>query len=101
VDPSAEIITAYSWFQPVLYENLKIDYVARKNEDGFSFRSSAIIHDSLNGLGDSERMTLKIKGVVNNYGEGDIKYLDISLEQVFKKSFVETPVLKNTYQYRR
>lgn len=101
VNPSAETITAFSWFNQSLYENLKIDYVARKNEDGYSFRSSSILRDSLNGLGDSERITLKIKGVVNNYGEGDIKFLEVSVEQVFRENFVETPVLKNVYNYKR
>lgn len=101
VDLSAEAITAFSWFQSDLYENLKIDSLTRKNEDEFRFRSSKILRESLNGVGESEKMTIKINGIVNNYGEGDIKDLDISLEQVFKKNFGKVEVLKNTFKYRR
>lgn len=94
VDTSAEKIEVYSYFFSDLYKNLKLNYVARKNEDSFSFRASSVLRDDL------EKIKLFINGRVDNYGEANLSELEIRVEQVVNKEFVETPYVKNVYKYR-
>jgi hypothetical protein len=94
VDTSAETISVYSYFDANLFKNLKLTSVTRKNEDAYSFKSVSAIEDGLN------QTKLFVNGQVNNYGESDVTYLEIKVEQVVKKTYVETPYVKNTYQYR-
>ena len=94
VDTSTESISVYSYFNSDLFKNLKLTSLTRKNEDAYSFKSVSALKDGLN------ETKLFINGQVNNYGESDVTYLDIKVEQVIKKIYVETPYVKNTYQYR-
>ncbi len=94
VDTSAETISVYSYFNADLFKNLKLTSVTRKNEDTYGFKAVSALEDGLN------ETKLFVNGQVNNYGESDVTYLDIKVEQVVKKIYVETPYVKNTYKYR-
>ncbi len=100
VNASENTISVYSFFYSDLYENIKLTYVARKNEDFYSFRSQSLVRDDIDGDMNTQKITLFISGLVDNYGEADIKYLTISLEQIVGKTFVETPYVKNVYKYK-
>ena len=99
VDTSNETISAYSFFYSDLYVNLKLKSVTRKNEDFFSFKSSSVVRDEVDGS-DTQKIILFISGQVDNYGAVDLKYLTISLDQVVGKTYVEYPYVKNTYKYK-
>jgi hypothetical protein len=94
VDTSAETISVYSYFNANLFKNLKLTSVTRKNEDAFSFKSVSAIEDGFN------QTKLFVSGKVNNNGEADVNYLDIKVEQIVKKIYVETPYVLNTFKYR-
>lgn len=100
IDTNAETISAFSFFYPELYEELKLSYVTRKNEDFFNFSASSLLRDDVVGE-NTQKMTLFISGQVDNYGAAaDIKSLTISLEQIVGKTWVEYPYTKNTYRYK-
>ena len=100
VKTTENTFAVYSFFYSDLYENINLTYVARKNEDFYSFRSQSLIRDDIDSDMNSQKITLFISGVVDNYGDADIKFLTISLEQIVGKTFVETPYVKNTYKYK-
>lgn len=100
VDTSAETISIYSYFYSDLYKNLKLNYIARKNEDSFSFRASNLVRNDIVGT-EVQKITLFISGRVDNQGEvDDLEYLTISLEQIVGKTWAEAPIVKNIYKYR-
>ncbi|MBC7711993.1 MAG: hypothetical protein H7177_01545 [Rhizobacter sp.] len=99
VDTSANTISIYSYFFSDLYKNVKLNSVTRKNEDFYSFKSSSVVRDDVDGS-DTQKITLFISGQVDNYGDADLKYLTLKLEQVVGKTYVEFPYTKNTYKYR-
>jgi hypothetical protein len=94
VDTSTETISVFSYFNANLFKNLKLTSVSRKNEDTYSFKSVSAIEDSLN------QTKLFVNGQVNNYGESDVNFLEIKVEQIVKKINVESPNEINTYKYR-
>lgn len=101
INLAAEKITAYSFFDQYaeIYKNLSLNYFARKNEDGFSFRSQSVISDKTeNGL--SEKQTLKISGVVDNYGIAEVHCLNITLVQELTNSYHDNAVIVRLFNYR-
>ncbi|MBC7427516.1 MAG: hypothetical protein H7336_02820, partial [Bacteriovorax sp.] len=48
----------------------------------------------------TQKITLFISGQVDNYGDADLRYLTLNLEQIVGKTYVEYPYVKNTYNYR-
>lgn len=82
VDTDGTSISAYSYFMPNLFNNLKVTYHARRNENGFSFRAANILVDKWeSGCGDGERVILTIKGQTDNDGVAGVNYLDIKATQ--------------------
>ncbi|MBC7428924.1 MAG: hypothetical protein H7336_09955 [Bacteriovorax sp.] len=99
VDTALDTISAYSYFFPSLYLNLKLDSVTRKNEDFYSFKSSSVVRDDVDGS-TTQKITLFISGQVDNYGDADLRNLTLNLEQIVGKTYVEYPYVKNTYNYK-
>ena len=100
LDLQAEKIYIYSYFQGSLYQNVQLDYLARKNEDFYSFRSSSVFHKEWNsGCGDGLLLTVKIQGKSDNYGEVEPQYLDISVEQELTNDTCHSKAQKTVYEY--
>jgi hypothetical protein len=77
VDVSENKIAIYSYFQQNqnLFNDMKVNYLARKNEDFYNFRASNILK------ADSCTATLNINGQVDNYGDVNTSYLEISMNE--------------------
>jgi hypothetical protein len=74
VDLSDESISVYSYFMQSLFSTLKLNKLNRHNEDYFKFKSVAFI-----AMDQSEPAELTISGTVDNYGQANVNYLDISV----------------------
>ncbi len=77
-----QILHINSETQPTLFKNIKTDYFARRNEDGYRFRISITLHNQSAGMCDfHESSVLKIHGLTDNDGAVDITFLDVTIEQ--------------------
>lgn len=77
-------ISIYSYFMPYLYKDLSLNYLARRNENGYRFRSSAILEKQTDAMcGAAQESVLKISGISDNDGIVDISFLEITIEQSY------------------
>ncbi|MFN3454632.1 MAG: hypothetical protein ACK41T_06685 [Pseudobdellovibrio sp.] len=99
VNANNDTITAYSYFMEQLFTNLKIDYLARRNENGFRFRSSALIHYDWPSCAFGELATLHIDSISDNDGVVDIAYLDIYVKTQQTPNTCNTQPNTKIYKY--
>jgi hypothetical protein len=82
VDLEKAQINVYSYFTPYLYKDLQVTYLARHNENGFSFRSEAVLQkQTAVGCDSGSESVLKIQGRTGNDGEVEPQNLEITIEQ--------------------
>lgn len=100
IDTTNDTVEIYSYFYSNLYKNVKLTSLSRKNEDYFSFKTSSVFLDET--IADTtQKLTLTVSGLVDNYGQADLSYLTLKVEQVITKTYVEFPFVKNTYSYTK
>ena len=93
-------IRAYSYFTPNLFNNLKLTYHARRNENGFSFRSDNILVNQWeSGCGDGERVVLSIKGQTDNDGVASVEYLDVKVSQELTNDVCHSQPQETVFTY--
>ncbi len=103
VDFDKNQISIYSFFPMYseLFMNLKISYLARKNEDGYTFRSKGEFYsDWQSGCGEGESLSLLVSGQVDNYGSGNIAYQEISVEQAVTPDSCHSQPQLTRYYYK-
>jgi hypothetical protein len=82
LDTSNDTISAYSYFMNDLFKDLKIVTLTRKNEDFYSFSAKNILAaDAQITTDKSVHVEMTISGLSDVYGQGDINYLKISVQQ--------------------
>ncbi|WP_413612573.1 hypothetical protein [Bdellovibrio sp. HCB-110] len=80
-DTYTPALNIYSYFDPRYFEGMKLTYLARHNEDSFSFKAANVLTDVYeSGCGSAEKVTLQINGRVDNDGLGNPEYVDISVK---------------------
>ncbi len=100
VDTSSEKVFVYSYFDAKIFKNIKLDSLTRKNEDFFNFKSFNVFRDDIDELGNTQKLTIIISGLVDNVGEADVTALNLTVNQFIGKTYTESAVVKNTYKYR-
>jgi hypothetical protein len=94
-------ITVDSYFTPKLFNDLKVNSVARKNENYFQFKTSGTIFEAAEFLCEpQEKVELSINGLLDNNGDAFLKYLDISVNVVLKNGQCQIPNQVVTYKYK-
>ena len=79
IDTDEATLTIYSYFNQKYFENMKLTYLARHNENGFSFKAANVLAESYEfGCGSAEKATLEIAGRVDNDGLTEPQYLEVS-----------------------
>lgn len=95
-------VSVYSYFSPEFYTNLKLDYLARHNENGFSFRASSVINQTSNGSCDAASTTvLNIAGRTDNDGAVAPTDLTISVDHLSTSDICHSAAEKTTYNYAK
>lgn len=78
-DTTHASLNIYSYFNQRYFENMQLTYVARYNENGFSYRATSVLVDVYeSGCGSAEKATLQISGRADNYGMGFPEQLEVS-----------------------
>jgi len=102
MDLSTETVSIYSYFQRSLFENIQVDYLARKNEDYFSVRTSSVFYNQWNsGCGDGQKLTVKVNGLSDNWGVMDPQNLVVTVEQEITNDTCHSKPQKTIYQYEK
>lgn len=78
-DMSSASISIYSYFNGKYFDGMWLDYIARRNENGFSFKAKNVLSD-LGGSGCdyAEKVTLKVSGRADNDGAVDVSAVSVS-----------------------
>lgn len=77
-------ISIYSYFMPYLYKDLSVNHLARRNENGYRFRSAALLERESGAMcGSAFESVLKISGISDNDGLIDISFLEITIEHSY------------------
>jgi hypothetical protein len=85
IDEAKNTISVYSFFPQFseLFKNLQLNYFARKNEDGFRFKSSGnLVTEAEIGIYETVTSDLLISGIVDNYGAVDVRDLNIQSKKL-------------------
>lgn len=86
VNSDTNTISVYSYFMSDLFKNLKLNYFARKNEDGFRFRASSnLATEAEVSAVETVTSDLLISGITDNYLSADVRFLDIQVKQTKEK----------------
>ncbi len=95
-------VAAYSYFMNSLYTNIQLDYYARHNENGFSFRTSSQLKNSLEtNCGPGEAITLHVNGRADNDNFVEINHLDISVERLATANSCQSAAQKTVFTYSK
>lgn len=79
IDTDEATLNIYSYFNQKYFENMKLSYLARHNENGFSFKAASVLAESYEfGCGSAEKATLQIAGRADNDGLADAGYIEVS-----------------------
>lgn len=74
-------LNIYSYFNQSYFEGMALTYIARRNENGFSFRAANVLVETFeSGCGSAEKVTLQIYGQLDNDGVGQPEYVDVSVK---------------------
>lgn len=80
LDTGTGQVDIYSYFQPLLYKNLKTDSLIRHTEDRYKYKVSSVVYQDEGAVcSASENVSLEIAGETDFTGYGDIDYLDIQV----------------------
>lgn len=102
MDLSTETVSIYSYFQRSLFENIQVDYLARKNEDYFSVRTSSEFYKNWNsGCGDGLTLTVKVNGLSDNWGVMDPQNLTVIVEQEMTNDTCHSKPQKTVFVYEK
>lgn len=93
-------ISIYSYFMPYLYKDLSVNYLARRNENGYRFRSTALLENESGAMcGAAFESVLKITGISDNDGIIDISFLEITIEQSYTADTCHSSPQKSVIKY--
>jgi hypothetical protein len=82
VTTHANDISVYSYFQPQLFQGLKVTSLIRQNEDQYTFKASNILLDRWeSGCGEGQTVELTISGLTDFLGTGDVTRLEVSVTE--------------------
>lgn len=74
-------LNIYSYFNQNLFNGMQLTYLARRNENGYTFRAANVLVDTYeSGCGSAEKATLQISGPIDNDGLGYAEYVDVSVK---------------------
>lgn len=95
-------VKAYSYFMSSLYQNIQLDYYARHNENGFTFRTSSPLSKIVEpNCGADEAVTLHIDGRADNDNIVDILDLEIYVETLATANSCQSAVQKTVFTYSK
>ena len=95
-------VEAFSYFMNSLYKNIQLDYYARHNENGFTFRTSSVLkRDVAANCGAGEAVTLHVNGRADNDNFVEIRDLDITAERLVTADSCLAPVQKTVFTYSK
>lgn len=102
IDPMNQKMYVTSYFQSKLFEKISVFYFVRKNEDAYTFLSSARLFEDGNiTCSDHETTTMNISGQVDIYGTGDVKALKIMVANDRTTDSCHSPGETQEYNYSR
>lgn len=100
VDGAAPAINIYSYFHRGYFDGVKLTYLARHNEDGYSFRAANVLSQAWeSGCGSAEKVVLEVSGRVDNYGRGSADYVDVVVKHEALVDTCHSKPQVNTYVY--
>ncbi|MBC7419234.1 MAG: hypothetical protein H7328_00765 [Bdellovibrio sp.] len=100
VDLSTNKITVQST-QPNLYQGLKVSYLARHNEDAYTFHSYGVYYfNEEMTCGKSETLELFVSGRLDNYGEAIASEMKISVDQWVTKDSCHLEGQRTSFMYQ-
>jgi hypothetical protein len=90
-----------SYLQPELFMESKLDYLARKNEDGYIFMvSNVILNKWETGCSEGRKQEILISGFVNNDGYSEDWSLKVSIVETTTNDTCHSPESSVTYTYK-
>ena len=93
-------INIYSYFNQNYFNNMKLTYLARHNEDSYAFRAANILLENYeSGCGSAEKATLQVNGRVDVYGVGQPEYVDIAVKYETLVDTCHSKTQVRTYEY--
>ncbi|MFM6928644.1 MAG: hypothetical protein ACKOX6_09275 [Bdellovibrio sp.] len=79
LETSSVAISIYSYFNGKYFDGVWLDYIARRNENGFSFKAKNVLSDiSGSGCDYAEKVTLKVSGRADNDGLVDVSLVSVT-----------------------
>lgn len=98
---SVSSISVYSYFYGHLLNGMQLSYIARRNENGFSFKAENMISREYDpGCGASEIVTLKISGRSDNDGLVEVPYVYVSATVESTNDTCHSAPEATDYQYK-
>jgi len=100
IDPRTQAITVESYFQPSLFESMKVTKFSRTDADIYSFEASGILSEYWNsGCSDGELVRLTLKGQVDSLGIGSPSQLQVSVDVESTRDTCHSEPQSETFVY--
>jgi hypothetical protein len=94
-------ISVYSYFQPRLFQGLKVSELIRKNEDQYSFKSTNVLLDRWeSACGEGHVVELNINGLTDFLGNGDVTKLEVSVTETTLHDVCHSHPQTTTFTYQ-
>lgn len=102
VDGAVPALNIYSYFSREYFQDMTLTYLARHNEDSYSFRGSKILLQNWeSGCGSAEKVTLEVSGRVDNDGLGLASAVDVSVKYETTNDTCHSKAQVNIYEYTK